>query len=527
MYCGSCRVHTQDMRPCHYCGRTCKYVSVRKSLGLDQPACKACAHKHMPRCEVCLAPRVLVGVVGGRKSCETCTSRGTLLDGHCSRCGKHDVAANTPYCRGCQNLRLAEVVRRNAVASLRQEWVKHLFASYTEDAGIQTTPGQIVTLIRRNLDGFQLLDRSLDNVDELTVESVLRAFSTAPSQRFRSIKQWLSAARGLDFDGEEALLIRHRQRVERVLAGSAAVWIRTGLESFYGRLWQQRAKMLAANATRGGSPLTLDSILLAMKNASWLLEACLAQGATATQGITQTMVDAYVAEHERTFHTLGAFIRHLNRTHKQFQPLELPPRRAARSTIHLRMTHDQRIKAVRQWLVARSSKDLRNACVALLCMFYLQKPATVLAMRRQHLRRQGDIVALDFGQGFEEIDPDISAVLIRWLDAWHHHSRFKAIARNDFLFPGNRATCGYSPAAFGAWLRKTHDISLPQLYATALHGLIEAGLEDLSTLTRVYGVRPSTAIRYWRDAGADLTTFLYKEAIEAMRENGDFRHAEC
>lgn len=527
VYCGSCRIHAQDMRHCHYCNRIRKYVFFRKSLGIDQPACTSCAHEHRPRCEVCNAPRLLIGIVEGRKACEACTQRGTLLDGTCSRCGKHDPAPDTPYCQGCQNLRLAHVIRRKAIATLSQAWVQDLFTAYTEDAGIQSTPGQVVTLIRRNLEGFQLIDRSLGNENELTVESVLRALATeGPDQRFRSVKQWLSAARGLDFNGEEALLIRHRYRVDRVLASSKAPWIRAELEAFYARLWQRRIKMLAANMTRGNSPLQLESILLAVKYASWLLDACLAVGVTSTQGINQTMLDAYVAEHEKTFHTLGAFIRYLNRSRQRFQPLELPPRRTARSTIHLRMTHDHRVHAVRQWLAATGNKDLRNACVALLCMFYLQKPATILALQRQHLRREGNVVSLDFGQGFEEMDPDIATVLIRWLDTWHHHSRFKEIAQNDFLFPGNRTTCGYSTAAFGNWLRKTNGISLHQLFATAVHGLIEAGLEDLSTMITVYAVRPSTAIRYWKDAGADVATFLYKEAIETMRENGDFDDLE-
>lgn len=528
VYCGSCRVHVLDMQICPYCGCTSKYVFARRSLGLDLPACSSCARKHLPHCEVCNARRLLIGVVEGRRACAGCVQRGTLLDGICSRCEKYDTAPDTPYCQGCQNLRLAQIVRRNAMATLKQPWVQSLFATYTEDAGIQTIPGQIVTLMRRNVEGFQLLDRSLSSEAELTVESVLQAFAAeAPSQRFRSIKQWLGAARGLDFNGEEALLIRHRQRVNRVLASSKNAWIRTELELFYARIWQRRTKMLAAKMSRGSSPMTLESILLAIKYAAWLLDACHVAGATSAQSITQTMLDTYVAEHERTFHTLGAFIRHLNRSQRRFQPLELPPRRRARSTIHLRMTHVQRVDAVRHWLAASGNVDLRNASVALLCMFYLQKPGTVLALRRQHLRRDGDSVSLDFGQGFEEIDPDIATVLTRWLDAWHHHSRFKAIAKNDFLFPGNRTTCAYSTTAFGTWLRKTNGINLPQLFATAVHGLIEAGLEDLSTMSRVYGVRPSTAIRYWKDAGADVATFLYKEAIETMRENGDFDDLEC
>ena len=154
-------------------------------------------------------------------------------------------------------------------------------------------------------------------------------------------------------------------------------------------------------------------------------------------------------------------------------------------------------------------------------MFYLQKPTKILGLRHENIRRDDGSLSLDFGHGWEEIDAEIAAVLVRWLDAWNHHSRFKEIAHNDFLFPGTRPNRGYSSVAFSNWLRSRHGIGNRQLFATSLHGLIEAGLNDPGAMVYQFGIRPGTAIRYWKDSGRDLGSFLFAEAVQTMRESGD------
>lgn len=523
VYCKGCRHHAIPKRWCHYCQALKPRVYRRDALGLDQPACDGCASAHRARCGVCRQLRLLPGFVQGRPACEGCVERGTLLDGVCSQCGHHDKAPDSPQCLGCASLRRAHAVREKAVATLQQPWMQALFLAFTDDAGIERVPAQVVTLMKRNIAGFQLLDQQLADAEALTVTAVLEAMvSDTTNRRFRVIKHYLGATRGLDFDGEEARVFHYQQKLARVVATAATPWIATELQAFHASMLMRRKKMLDAGRTRGALPMTYDSMLLAIKYARWMLNASHELGATSAHSVTQTMVDAYVAAHPKTFQTLAAVVRHLNRNRQRFQPLELPTKAPVRSSIHLRVSHQQRSELVRIWLAADEGMTLRNSCVALLCMFYLQKPYQVLALRRRDLQRDGTSVSIDFGQGPEEIDVDIAAVLVRWLDAWHHHSRFRALAQNDFLFPGTRPDRGYSNVAFNNWLRSAHGLGARELFGTALHGLIEAGLTDPSAMIRVYGIRPATALRYWRDAGADLSTFLFKEAIEAMRENGDF-----
>lgn len=433
------------------------------------------------------------------------------------------MAPDTHRCLGCANLRHALALKRHIAEGLQHDWSRQLFHDFVRDVGIERIPGSVIVLMKRNLEGFQRLDQTLSGPESLTVTSVLTVFADdTTNRRFRVIKHWLGATYGLDFNGEEAELFWHRQKLERLRASIETPWILTELDRFYAVLTAGRMRLLAARRTRGHIPLTWKSLLLATKYAAWFMQHCARNGAESPLSITQSMVEAYAVERVKCFHGVSAFIRHLNRHHHRFQRLTLPERHRARSTIQLRLTSEKRMEIVQSWLAAREGMPLRNACIALLCMFYLQRPARILALRRHHLRRNESNIALDFGQGFEDIDPEIAVTVCRWLDAWHHHSRFSHVANNDFLFPGTRPNRGYSSQAFSIWLKAEHGIRSRQLFATAVHGLIEAGLKDPSALVQLYGIPLGTAIKYWQDAGADLTTFLFSESTQAMRSNGDF-----
>ena len=522
VFCRKCRHHAGPDRNCAYCPYVGPRLHRSPTAGLDQPACQTCISRYMPICGVCKGKRKLVGEVQGQPACKGCTERGTLLVGTCAHCGRHDEAANSKQCRGCWNLRHAHAVRKKASFTLEQAWVKDLFHAFTEHAGIQKQPGCIVTLIKRNIEGFQRIDREIIGVEALNVTSTLHALTVDDTNRkFRVIKHYLGATLGLDFDGKDAEQFYHNRKIEKLSNDVRAQWIRVELENFYARLQNDRARRIAAGVQRAAVPMKLSSLLLAMKYARWLMESCETAGANSTLQINQTMLDEYVVTHTMTYHTLGSFIRHLNRDRARFSPLELPPRRSARSSIHLRSSEDKRATLVRDWLTADNGIELRNSAVALLCMFYLQKPTKILGLRQHHIRREAEKLFLDFGHGWEEIDPEITAVLVRWLDAWHHHSRFKDIAGNDFLFPGTRPDRGYSSAAFSDWLINRHGLGCRQLFATSLHGLIEAGLNDPGAMVYQFGIRPGTAIRYWKDSGRDLGSFLFAEAIQTMRESGD------
>lgn len=156
VFCGRCQHHAEPYKTCSYCGRISQRVHKSLAAGLTELACQRCINHSKPVCGVCLARRKLVGQVDGREACTACCRRGTLLDGTCPNCNCYGVAAGTAQCRGCKNLRQAKAFRRKCLATLTQDWVQKLFQQFTEDSGLPDKPGQVQTLMKRNLEGFQL-----------------------------------------------------------------------------------------------------------------------------------------------------------------------------------------------------------------------------------------------------------------------------------------------------------------------------------------------------------------------------------
>lgn len=522
VFCQQCSHYAAPTRKCSYCSNESVFVRNSHSCGLTEPACPTCISRHTPTCGVCREKRQIVGDVEGRPACRACVARGTLLDGICNRCGLISPAANCRLCPSCRNMDYAVAMRTKGAASLCKDWVKDIFLGFCEHAGILANPKNAATLIRRNVGGFQQIDSTIDRLEDLTTCSVLDALSDERGvTRFPAVRYYLSAAFGLDFSSQEAVDHLTLRKIQRVKNEPESVWIRAELEGFFEQLMRDRERFLSAGIKRSNVPIQFCSILSCVTQARLMLDSCESEGASSSLAISQGMLDSHVAHRAKSFHTLGRFIRYLNGNRRRFSRLKLPDRRGKRSSVHNRISAERRAEMVSAWLAASEPKDLRNSAAALLCMFYLQKPLTVLSLRMESVERKGTNVYVNFGLGPEEIDPEIASVLVRWLDVWHHHSRFKALVRPDFLFPGIRPDCGYTVQSFSIWLRTQHGITCSQLFSTAVHGLIEAGLNDPGALVYQLGLKPDTAIRYWKDSGRDISSFLYAESIQAMRDSGD------
>jgi hypothetical protein len=400
--------------------------------------------------------------------------------------------------------------------------LRDLFLQFGEHAGLRKNPVNAANTMKRNIPGVQKLDSVITNPGDFNVFSVLDAlFNERNAVGFPTLRNFLAATYGLEFSSSEAIDHLTARRIDRTCEASSRPWIRSELIAFHCKLIAERDRRLEAGIRRCNVPIKLVSVLSCVIQAREMLEHSERLGATSTLSITQSMLDSHVARSPKTFHSVGRFIRHLNEGKSRFSPLRLPKRSGKRSSVHLRISSDTRARVVGSWLSATEPKELRNASVALLCLFYLQRPSQVLSMRRHNVRRDGESVFVDFGRGWEHIDPEIARVLSAWLDAWHHHSRFKDIVHTEFMFPGVRPDSGYSVHSFAIWLRGRHGITCNQLFATAIHGLIDAGLKDPGALVYQLGLNPDTAIRYWKDSGRDLSSFLFAESIQTMRENGD------
>src|SRR5690606_7923226 len=102
----------------------------------------------------------------------------TLLDGTCSKCGKHSRAPNTGGCLGCRDLRLAEGIAKHCKESLSSDWAKELFEEFVKDSGVDKNPGPVGKLMKRSIEGFRLLETAFDSKEAITALGVFKAFSS-------------------------------------------------------------------------------------------------------------------------------------------------------------------------------------------------------------------------------------------------------------------------------------------------------------------------------------------------------------
>ncbi|MBK7044775.1 MAG: hypothetical protein IPH50_14570, partial [Rhodanobacteraceae bacterium] len=88
--------------------------------------------------------------------------------------------------------------------------MKALFRDFVEQAGFLEKPGPVGLMVKRNIEGFRLIERTVTCSSDITVESVLRAFQGDTTHRkYRVVKNWFAMTLKLDFHGPEAQWFRH------------------------------------------------------------------------------------------------------------------------------------------------------------------------------------------------------------------------------------------------------------------------------------------------------------------------------
>jgi hypothetical protein len=465
----------------------------------------------------------MAGTVHGRPACAVCVEAGVLHDGLCSGCGQQSKFPNTRHCPGCgYNVQARRAIKR-LEDSIPESWCRDLFVGFMADSGAEVAPGPASVLAKRNIEGFHRLGTRLSSASELTATSVLTALGVDTSgKKYRALKSWLSKAHEINFSGNDASWHTHQSWVSRRLEAEPVEWIQNALRQFLVYLYRQRDKYLAAGYTRAPVAMALPSIQLAIKYGQWFMKVCAEEGAHSVLEITNRHVDIYSAKRPAAYQGICAFVRYLNQSSHRLGKLSVPINRRRPNSLRHVLDLATRRKFIQSCLAAEEGAALRNSAIALLSYFYIQHLDAVLSLRRENVERRADGLHINFGLGWHEIDPAIAQVVERWMTAWQAPSQFILAGDSDLIFPGLIPHQPYSRRSFSAWLKSTHGLLAREVYATAVHGFIDTGLSDPTVLVSCFGLTPVTAIRYWRDSGEDLGSYLYEETIGRMREEGYF-----
>jgi len=476
----------------------------------------------MSFCRVCRCKRLIAGDVEGRPACKKCFARGTLLRDMCTKCGKLDDTPDTDRCYGCKAAGVTKSIIAATEASLEQDWVKALFQSYVDDPQITTNPIRIYALVKRNAEGFRLIDKNLYDRSQLTAVNVVQAFGTDQHpMKFKSIKTWLAAMHGLDFHTADVDLYLHALKVKTIVDGVKITWILTSLHAYQAYLSGRTERQnRAGKVGKGLSPKKPSSIVQVLKLSINFMQFCHDQGSRSLDEVQQTHFDRYTTNYPKRCAALASFVKFMN-SRSRFGKLDLPIRKTRTNTRKIMLNQADKERFLAFCEAAEGPTDLRYSVIALICMFYPVKPNVVVNLKRSHLSVDGETISLDMGAGPIQIDPPVSTALDRWLANWHWHSRLRDSVHSEFLFPGQMLNRGLCIASFRSWLQK-QGIKPTQLFATAVHGLIDAGLSGPGMLVDLFGMSIDSAVDYWNDAGGGASC-LNRATIQSYREKGLLR----
>ena len=527
LYCAGCSGYAREERPCSCCGRLFRKLQRSTLAGLDELACAGCIARHSPRCRICYRSRPVVGEVDGRDACSECLKRGAKKRLKCQSCGREEIWANTNICRGCTLNRRCRTNIQSIRASLRSDFVQELYDQFVLDSGLESNPKSCLQTVNRNINGFHLLEASIPSRECLTAPGVIEAlWEGRDRKKFRGLRSWLGIRHGLDFSSEESEACRHRLRMRDVLASLEASWMEAVLEGYLAWLHRGRQKLKEHGLNRSNRPRALSSIEVSVKRAADFLSYLQSVGVSSELGINQANVDAYAAQKPKVVSALAAYIHYLNFHRNRLVKLKLEyAQHGKNTTVHV-LPAKVRDHLAREWLQAEEERELRNSVVALLILFYARKSEVTLALHLDDVHVTDERVEIAFPQETVEIFEPIAGLVRRWLGLRRDLSRYREIGENNWLFPGLTADTALNKSTFRAWLKEEYQVLETQLFATAIHELIEGGLQHPGYLAIGLGLSESTAQKYWLDSGHAMMSFAGEEYVDMLREAGEFVRPE-
>ena len=187
-------------------------------------------------------------------------------------------------------------------------------------------------------------------------------------------------------------------------------------------------------------------------------------------------------------------MRHLNRREKLFARLKVV-------TVHqdlpegVFLGRERYLALLRAWL-SPSDEALREALLGLLMMLYAQPMTRVVALRLSDLveGRNGQY-RIALAKTEIALDPNVSAVLCRWLEQRKTLMLFDNADQNPYLFPGRRFGEHITTAGVTYWLRKA-GVTAEQLYSSAIYNAYRNGARLPKVLMNAFGLTKTTAIKY-------------------------------
>jgi site-specific recombinase XerD len=515
--CRYCYRDYKEPQACEQCGQLDLFLNNIETSEGNRRVCSSCWRKSRGYvcCGVCRKNRPQAGQLDdGRPLCKDCFQSGGKPF-VCPQCGQEGYRFSSKRCTACYDReRLAKKVRLSAIL-LRQNWAKEAWLAFGEELRARMPPEKAVMRLERYFVLFARLDAEFSRPSEITPEALLKTVGGRDGlRRFAVPYGFLVKCRAVP-EMTRALLddTAEQMRQYGLLSDISGQWYAPVLQRFHDNLLALHARYSDRGWKGKDSRLKLRTVTQYLRTAMTFCQMVDQQGVGMVQQITPNHLDAFQARHGGSKDSIRAFVRHLNRREKLFARLKVVTvRQDLPQGVFL--SRDCYLALLKAWLTP-SDETLREALAGLLMMLYAQPVNRVVALLLSDLIEDRDgRYRIALAKTEIALDPNVSAVLRRWLDLRKAIMPLDDVQTNPYLFPGRRYGEHITTAAVTYWLRKA-GVTAEQLYSSAIYNAYRNGARMPKVLMNAFGITKTTAIKYLSLIDPRLTDEVGSEARAA------------
>lgn len=439
----------------------------------------------------------------GKTYCAACYRTGHPPLIVCTDCKQKKPQYTYRCCVDCSWERSHQALLQRLTPLFKTAWARQLFADYHREAHLSQKQGRWRNALKRDVVFFLALEKVFANPSEMTGVALIEKLGWKHVRAYRRVCSFL-AHRGLvvlDADPDYTFAVAV-DRARRLASEHPEPWIARILQRFLDQILQLRAGA-NVDTPHGNSPLKRKSLEFAMLKAQRLMEfARDKHQAIDARGISQSVLDRYLAKHKSDHLGLTFFVDFLNTHEKLFHRLHVPKKGAFAVPAHLILPDDHRRATIARLIAAEGKTAVREALFCLFNLVYAQMDFQTARMRMSQVTGTDAGFSIRFAEREVKLDPDLVPLLRRWLELRRELSMFDAAGASPYLFPGMRTGTHIHPTAVQATRRA---LRLPSRAGrvTAVHEMIRNGLVHPKMLSELYGLSLGRAHQYCMQLGAN------------------------
>ncbi|MGH8029694.1 MAG: hypothetical protein ACREO3_07155 [Arenimonas sp.] len=503
--CASCKSSYLPPVECHLCHEWGTRRSRNYALGLLEPTCRKCMGnaEGLVTCAGCRRFRHPAGTrENGKIYCAACLRTGHPPLVRCTDCKQRKPEYTYRCCVDCSWERSHQALIERLAPAFKTDWARQLFADYHREAHLKQKQGRWRNALKRDVVFFLALEKVFTKPEEMTGVGLIERLGWMHVRAYRRVCSYL-AHRGLvvldaDPDYKFAAAV---DKVRHQALTHQEPWIARTLQRFLAHVLQLRAGA-NINTPHGNSPLKRKSLEFAMLKAQRLMEyARDRHQAMDARGISQSVLDRYLAKHTSDHMGVVCFIDYLNTHEKLFHRLRVPKKGTPAIPAHLILPDAHRRASIDRLVAAEGKTAVREALFCLFNLVYAQMDFQTARMRLNQVTETDRGFSIRFAERDVTLDPDMVPLMQRWLVLRRELSMFDAAGASPYLFPGMRTGTHIHPTAVQDTRRA---LRLPSRAgrATAIHEMIRNGLVHPKILSECFGLSLGRAHQYCMQLGA-------------------------